>query len=818
MRGNRVCTAFVCCFVMGPSCSLKAEDSLQAVPFPAVRLTGGMWHERQETNRRVTLPFALDQCESSKRLLNFDLAAETMRRRAAGEKDFQHKPPTQYPFDDSDVFKVLEAAAYALQLKPDKALEQRVENIIGRIAAAQEPDGYLYTWRTMHPDNPAHPWIDEERWKKDPGLSHELYNLGHLYEAGVAHEQATGSRALLDVCLRSAELLQRDFGDGEPRIAPGHQVIEMGLVKLHQRTGDPRWLDLAEFFLSTRGTGSEYSQDHQPVADQRKAVGHAVRANYMYSGMADVAALRGDGRYFEALHALWNNVAGTKLHITGGCGARAAGEAYGDDYELPHRCYNETCAAISFLFWNHRMFLATGEGKYMDVFERTLYNGFLSGVSLSGDRFFYPNPLEHDGKEANNHGHAGRAPWFGCACCPPNTLRMIASLGGYVAAVKGDTLYVNLYSPGEIRTELAGGEVRLRQTTDYPWEGRIRLDLEMAAPRDFTLALRLPGWALGKPLPTDLYHYLDDQPSGYSVSIQGKPVRAVEDLGYLRLTRRWNPGDRIELDFPMPVRRVLGNERIAATRGQVALERGPVVYCLEGVDNDGRVFDFFLPDDAPVTARRREDLFGGVVALHTPAAQRVRRGEGADERITEAAEMTAIPYALWNNRGLAPMAVWIAREAEGARPVPAPTLASTAAVRVSFARGGMDPGRVQDQQMPRNATDGFAPNFDFWPHKGGREWIEYEFTREARVAAVTVAWFDDTGTGECRLPKSWKLLYRAEDGSWREVEAVDAYAARVREPVRLAFTAVTTRAMRLEIEQEDGFSAGLYEWEVHPAE
>ena len=413
-----------------------ADYPVKPVPFTDVKFTGGLLHDRQETNVRVTLPFALDQLESSNRMKNFDLAAETMKRRAAGETNFQNKPVTQYTFDDTDAYKAIEGGAFCLSLRPDPALASRMEGLIARIAAAQEPDGYLYTFRTMHPDAPAHPWIDAKRWLKDPELSHEFYNLGHLYEAGVAHAQATNSDSLLKICLKSAELLQRDFGDGEPRIAPGHEVVEMGLAKLYRQTGDERWLNLARFFLETRGTGSEYSQDHLPVTEQREAVGHAVRANYLYSGMADVAALKGDERYLKAIHAIWDNVVGRKLHLTGGCGARAAGEAYGDDYELPHRCYNETCAAIGFLYWNHRMFLMTGDGKFMDVFERTLYNGFLSGVSLSGDRFFYPNPLEYDGKERNNHGHAGRAPWFGCACCPPNALRMIASLGGYVSAVR----------------------------------------------------------------------------------------------------------------------------------------------------------------------------------------------------------------------------------------------------------------------------------------------------------------------------------------------------------------------------------------------
>ncbi len=819
-RPTRAARALPLLTLAGLSLAAVAADyPVSPVPFTDVSFTSGLLHDRQITNNRVTLPFALDQLESSKRLSNFDLAAEVIKRRAAGEPRFQHEPPTEYPFDDSDVFKVLEGAAFCLSVQPDPALASRIEAIIARIAAAQEADGYLYTWRTMHPDSPAHPWIDRKRWLKDPELSHELYNIGHLYEAGVAHEQATQSRSLLDVCLKSAELVQRDFGDGEPVIAPGHQVIEMGLAKLYRKTGDSRWLDLARFFIEARGrsAGSDYSQDHLPVIRQDKAVGHAVRANYLYAGMADVAALKGDPRYLDALHRIWRDVVHTKLHLTGGCGARAAGEAYGESYELPHRCYNETCAAIAFLFWNHRMFLLTGEGQYMDVFERTLYNGVLSGVSLSGDRFFYPNPLEYDGREANNHGHAGRAPWFGCACCPPNILRTLASLGGYACAVRDDQLFVNLYASGNAKASVQGHAVKLTQKTEYPWQGRIAITVEPAAEQAFSLCLRIPGWALGKPLPGDLYRYDNDQPAPWSVKVNGQPVEASVDSGYAKITRTWKPGDRVDLDLPMEPRRVLGHEKIAATRGQWALERGPVVYCLEGIDQGGTVFDFILPAGARVEAAHRPDLLGGVTTLNIHGAARVKR-TAAGTLETSSAELTAIPYASWNNRGLSPMTVWLGREPSQARPVPAPSLSSKAKVAVSFARDGMDTGRINDQQMPRNATDGFAPNFDFWPHKGGREWISYQFEKPAKVASSTVSWFDDTGVGECRLPKAWRLFYQNASGAWKPVEAPSAFTIRKGEPVKVTFKPVTTRAMKIEIDLQDDYSAGLYEWEVSKAD
>ena len=803
-----------------------SDYPVQPIPFTDVRITGGLLHARQATNSAVTLPFALAQCESSKRVLNFDLAAETMRRRAAGETNFQNQPPTQYPFDDSDVYKAIEGAAFCLSVQPDAAAATRVEELIQHIAAAQEPDGYLYTWRTMHPDSPAHDWIGKQRWEKDPKLSHELYNLGHLYEAGFAHAQATGSRSLLDICLKSSELLQKDFGDGEPRIAPGHEVIEMGLAKLYRQTGDKRWLDLAKFFLENRGHGSEYSQDHKPVIEQDKAVGHAVRANYLYSGMADYAALSGDERYLAAITKIWENVVGTKLHLTGGCGARASGEAYGNDYELPSRCYNETCAAVAFLFWNHRMFLMTGDAKYMDVFERTLYNGALSGVSLSGDRFFYPNPLEYDGSAKNNHGYAGRAPWFGCACCPPNVLRTLAALGGEVYAVQSNKLFVNLYAQGEATATVAGTKVKLEQTTSYPWNGEIKLRVMPERPVQFTLCLRIPGWVEGKPLPSDLYTYDDATPAKWTLRVNGKEVSFTDmsssergatsssmSAGFAQISRYWKSGDEVTLDLPMPVRRVAGNPKIAATRNQVALERGPIVYAFEGVDNDGSVSDAVLPAFATITPEHRDNFLGGVTVLKIDGAARtVRKDSGVAD--TKPTKLLAIPYAVWANRGLTPMAVWLARDAATARPMPKFTLSSTAKVTTSFARGGMSLAPINDQLVPQNFTDGFAPNFDFWPHKGTSEWITYEFAKPTPVRAVSVSWFDDTGTGECHLPVSWRILYRTDDGQWQPVTNASDYTIRKRDPVKVTFDATTTKALRLEIQLPKDFSAGIYEWDV----
>jgi len=632
-----------------------------------VRVTGGFWRQKQETNRDITLPFAIKQCEESGRVKNFELAAEVMRRRANGEPHFQIKPPTLFPFDDTDVYKIIEAASYVLsaQSPRDAALERKMDEWIAKIAAAQEPDGYLYTFRTMHPDSPGHKWVGQKRWELDPVLSHELYDAGHLYEAGVAYFQATGKRALLDVCLKNAELLWRDFGGDKPAIAPGHQIVEIALVKLYRVTNDDRWLTLAQKFLDARGhpPGRSYNQQHKPVVDQDEAVGHAVRANYMYSGMADVAALTGDQRYETAISKIWRNVVEKKLYLTGGVGALTKGEAYGADYELPDDGYNETCAAVAFMMWNHRMFLLTGDAKYMDVFERTAFNGFISGVSVSGDRFFYTNPLIYDGSAKNNSGVAGRAPWFGCACCPPNLMRTLESLGGYFYAVRDTSLYVNFYADNGARIAIAGTNVTLTQKTAYPWDGTVQLKVTPDSGSDasggvqFTLRLRIPGWSQGRPLPTDLYRYENPASASWEVRLNGNPLKTtVDDKGYVSIDRKWRASDTVELRFAMPVQRVLQNTLLSLQQDRVAFERGPVVYCFE---RDGTL-DFLrsvvMPETATINAQFEKDMLGGIETLDIAGIKFSQK-----EAKNASGELQAIPYFAWANRGLKPMIVWVRR-------------------------------------------------------------------------------------------------------------------------------------------------------------
>ena len=483
----------------------------------------------------------------------------------------------------------------------------------------------------------------------------------------MAHYQATGKRTLLDVALKSADLLTQVFGPGRRLDPPGHQEVEIGLVKLYRATGDKKYLDQARFFLEQRGNAAghtlygAYNQDHLPVLQQKEAVGHAVRAGYMYSAMADVGALTGDEGYVRALGGLWDNVVSRKLYLTGGIGARREGEAFGDDYELPNRtAYAETCAAIANAMWNHRLFLLHGDAKYLDVLERIVYNGVLSGVSLDGERFFYPNPLASDGERTFNMGQKGRSAWFDCSCCPTNVARFLPSIAGYVYAQRERDVFVNLFVAGRGELSLDGLTLGIRQETRYPWDGRVRIALEPGRPAEFALHVRVPGWAQGRPVPSDLYRYAEAGAEAFTLAVNGQPVKPEIVQGFAVLRRTWKAGDAIELTLPMSVRRVLSHEKVAADAGRVALERGPVVYCAEAVDNGGRAFNLVLPDDAKLEARERPDLLGGVTVV-TGRALALQPTDDGRSVVTREQDFLAVPYHVWAHRGDGEMAVWLPR-------------------------------------------------------------------------------------------------------------------------------------------------------------
>ncbi len=633
------------------SCTNKGNDEnypIRPVPFTSVKMTDDFWAPRIKKNYEVTIPIAFGYCESTGRVRNYEIAGGL----DAGA--FQ----TIYPFDDSDVTKIIEGASYSLQTYPDPKLEAYIDTLIYKIGLAQEADGYLYTNRTIAEKGfgKLHPWAGEKRWEKENILSHELYNLGHMYEAAVAYYQATGKRELLDIAIKSADLVDHDFGWDALVSYPGHQVIEMGLVKLYRVTGERRYLDLAKFFLDARGTrpdGEEYSQSHKKVIDQTEAVGHAVRATYMYSGMADVASILHDQAYLNAITKIWDDLVHRKMYITGGIGASGGNEGFAEPYSLPNMsAYCETCASIGDIFFNHRMFSIHGEGKYFDVLEKTLYNGALSGVNLAGDRFFYPNPLESAGQHE-------RSAWFGCACCPSNICRFIPAIPGYIYSVTDKDLYVNLFASNEADIAFGKNRVRMTQETMYPWDGKVTMTVSPEKSNRFTLHIRVPGWARNEAIPGDLYRFANNLDEQYSLLVNGEVPETEIKNGYVTVSRKWKAGDRVEFYLPMPVRTVVADEKVKEDEEKYAVQRGPLMFCAEWPDNHGgKVLDLLIDRNPVFKAEFVPDLLNGTEVIETKGYIAAVSADGTVAP-GDPAELKLIPYHLWNNRGKGEMRVWI---------------------------------------------------------------------------------------------------------------------------------------------------------------
>jgi DUF1680 family protein len=602
------------------------------VPFQDVHIRDAFWGPRQHINQTATIEANLRQCERTGRIANFAVAGKLRPGKHQGQL-----------YNDSDVYKVIEGIAYTLTVRRDPDLEKRTDAIIDLIAAAQQPDGYLNTYYTLvEPKN---------RWK-NIAHGHELYCAGHLIEAAVAYDQATGKRKLFTVARKLADHICTVFGPGRKVDTSGHEEIELALVKLYWATDQPRYLKQARFFLDVRGRADlrklfgEYAQDHKPVRQQRTVTGHAVRAMYLYCGMADVAAITGDRGLMTALESIWHDVVDRKMYVTGGIGPSARNEGFTVPYDLPNdSAYAETCAAVGMALWNHRMFLMTGESKYADVLERVVYNGLLSGVSLSGDRFFYVNPL---GSMGRHH----RQEWFDCACCPDNVLRYVAGMGDRVYAHRGNEIWTVLYLGNTTTIPLKGGKVKLTQETHYPWDGKIKIKVEPEKPFSFTLHLRIPGWCR----------------SVRSLKVNGResipqiPGVQVRGSQFTTDGRVWKAGDVIELELDMPVERVHADPRVKADVGRVALQRGPVVYCLEGVDNGGRPRSFVLPRKSKLSATFEKGLLGGVVVVRGEALQ-VSRGKGG-KLTTRPVTFQAVPYSTWDNRAPGQMIVWLPERPE----------------------------------------------------------------------------------------------------------------------------------------------------------
>jgi hypothetical protein len=640
---------------------------IKEIPIEKVKINDQFWSPKIEINNEITIPFVLKKCEETGRIDNFLRAAGLLK----GDQR------TTFPFDDSDVYKAIEAAACSLFHKKNEELEKYIDEFVEKLEMAQEDDGYIYTNRTINPQNP-HVWAGKNRWELTQVMSHEIYCIGHLIESAITYHSATGKRKYIDLAIKSADLLDKVFGLGKIERFPGHEEIELALVRLFRITGDKKYLNLAKFFLDIRGDTNaknyddyllkaedlsgknmakrlEYNQSHKKPIEQDEAVGHAVRAMYLYSGMSDVATLMGDNEYLNAVDKIWENVVSKKLSITGGVGAKTLGEAFGRNYELPNmKVYNETCASIGNVLWNHRMFLLLGESKYIDVLERTLYNGLISGIGLDGKTFFYTNPIA-------SKGHHSRQPWFEVPCCPTNIARFIASLPKYVYAQKNRKIFVNLFIGSTAEFIIDGKKILLTQDTEYPWNGHVKLKIGLEEDIKFAIAIRIPGWSQNKPVPSNLYIYLKKFQIEPTLKVNGEPFEVQKENGFAIIDRLWKKGDIIEFDLQMPIRRVIAHEKIKNDRGRVALERGPLVYCVEWPDNEAEnLFNLFLDDNIELNSEYRNDLLTGIVVIdgNIHYLKKTQNNKLQKHDIS----FLAIPYYAWANRGKGEMTIWILRD------------------------------------------------------------------------------------------------------------------------------------------------------------
>lgn len=799
--------------------------ALQPIPFQQVSLEDDFWLPRLKTQKHTLVPFALGKTEP---------AVENLRRTGAYLRGDRSEPLLPLPrYVASDLFKVMEGAAYLLTVEPDPELERRMDEIIDIIVAAQAPDGYLYephiTGTAMvngfdggTGDKP-YSWVVH---------SHELYNMGHMYEAAVAYYQATGKRKWLDAAEKSARHINHVFFEGDPAYnggkpvnqAPGHEEIELALVRMFRVTGDSLYLDMARRFIDIRGVtyrpegegvmAPDYAQQHAPVREQRTAVGHAVRATYLYSGMADVGALTGDSTLRPALESIWHDIVDRKMHITGGLGAVPGIEGFGPDYVLPNKnTYDETCAGVGNVLFNYRLFLMERDARYVDVAEVALYNNVLAGVNLAGDRFFYVNPLEADGRKAFNQGHRGRSPWFGTACCPSNLARLIPQVPGMIYSQTDDEIFCALYAGCSTTLELACGKVGLTQRTEYPFEGDV--EIEVAPETDgaeFTLWLRVPTWCTGKGfVPGELYRYDDGVDVEAEVSVNGRKVRARAVRGFIPVRREWHAGDKVLLTLPMPVRSNVADERVEDDRDRRCITRGPLVYCAETADNEFPVNEYFVEGrkiETDSVYRAADGVLKGIAVAKVAA--RAVDGEGACD-----AELTLIPYYAWDNRGDEAMNVWFARSEATARESAFRFASNVSGVAASFTYSNDDVYAVADGELPDNSFDTSIPRWTSWPECGKEQWVELTLAGPTDVESVAVYWYDDGGG--VQLPVSWSMEYRSQ-GEWHEFRpyTTDRFGVE-RDQFNMVHPdeRVTADALRLKMVPRRDAAVGILEVEVN---
>lgn len=763
----------------------QAADVLEPVRFQHVKV-GGFWKQQIKLQTEKWLPHCVREMEQGgegQELLNLIDTGKALR----GEPRAAFRGA---PWSDAYIYNTVEAICLALEVDPEgdaelakaqAALRAKVEEWIPIILAAQDKDGYIHSFHVLK-NNPHFTAIHD----------HEFYVMGYFLEMGIAHYRMTGGkdRRLYDAAVKCADLLCNTFGPTPKRTwKNGHPGMEHALCRLGglinevEGTGKgDKYVALAKHFLGHQHElePDAYNQSEKPAIEMTEARGHAVRATYFYTAMADVARLTGDSAYLAAVDKIWANAIHKKHYLTGGVGASHNGEAFGGDFELPNNAYCESCAGCGLSFWAEQMHRLHTDAHYCDVQERALYNNVLGAVELSGTNFFYQNPLV---------SNQARYPWHGCPCCVGNIPRTLIAIKDLMCSLnsKRDVLYLNHFvdSEGTI-PNVGGAALQIRQETRYPWEGTVKITLKPAAPAAFTLALRIPDRT-----ESELYTVTPDRERTFSVTVNGKAEPVTVQKGYALLQRTWQAGDRVEFSLLMEVQRVRCDDRVVANRGRVAVQRGPLVYSFEDIDHQKPVKQAVLKPDVELKAVWKGELLGGVMVI-------------------EGGGFTAVPNFARLNRGGASQ-VWMLEDPGKAG---LNTLAGQASLSVSFCRSGMDPSAVNDQAMPKSEQDGAVVNFDFWPHKGTSEWLQYDFAKPAEVRQCTVSWFDDTGRGECRLPASWRLVYKTADGKWEPVAGVKEYPATKGAPVEVAFTPVTTSALRLELQLPPQFSSGLYEWSV----
>jgi len=765
---------------------LPPVTGLDPVSFTNVRVQDRFWSMRQQVNQKVSAIHELDELVKTGDLGNFQLAAEG---KTTGRKG--------YVFQDSDVYKVIEGAADTLSNHPDPELDKRLDNIISLISKAQMPDGYLNTYYQV-----------TEPGQRFTNLrdNHELYCAGHLMEAAVAHYAATGKKSLLNVAVKFADLLDKRYGPESGRLGyGGHPELELALVKLSHATHEHRYFALAEKLIKTRGShffakehdtpeqdyDGTYWIDDVPITEHREIKGHAVRAAYLMSGATDVVRENPDPAIEKMLGRVWNNVINKRIFVTGGIGPSGSNEGFTVDYDLPNlSAYQETCASIAMAMWGYRMGMLKGDGKYFDAVENALYNGMLAGVSLKGDQFFYVNPLA-------SRGTHHRQAWFDCACCPPNVLRTVSTIGGYAYATKGSDLYVNLYLPGSADIALPNQKVHLIVKGDYPWNGHLQIQPEVTKSAAFGLKLRVPGWC-----------------SSAQLAVNGKQVSLpVRDHGYLVVNRTWAKGDTVDLNLDMPVDRVAANPQVKEDIGRLAVRRGPLVYCAEGIDQTVPVDNIVLPIDAKLKAKWRSDILTGLVEVEG-IGEKVA-DQDWNHRLYQAASkpepvaVRMIPYCYWDNRKASPMEIWLPSTPPNPK---TGGLEAQAKLTASYISGNSQPEGINDGIEPKSS--GEQPNrlMHFWPHKGTDEWVAYTWKSPVAIKGIKVYWFDDTGRGECRLPDSWRLEQLIGD-QWVAVDA-KAFPVEKDKWCEVNFDTIKTTSLRLSIKMKSGWAAGVRQWKI----